>query len=58
MNQNANEYNEKDNRTLDSDDDSELDCISEISDYESSDEDIYPRWIFSNSRIDESIIYF
>ena len=43
MNQNVNEYNEKDNRTPDSDDDSELDWISEISDYESSDEDIYPR---------------
>ena len=43
MNQNVNEYNEKENRTPDSDDDSELDWISEISDYESSDEDIYPR---------------
>lgn len=43
MNQNVNEYNEKDNRTPDSDDDSERDCISETSDYESSDEDIYPR---------------
>lgn len=43
MSQNVNEYNEKDNSTPDSDYDSEIDSVSEISDYESSDEDIYPR---------------
>lgn len=40
MNQNVNEYNEKDNSTPDWDDDNEIDWVSETSDYESSDEDV------------------
>lgn len=37
------EYNEKDDSTPASDDGRETDCVSEISDYESSAEDLHPR---------------
>lgn len=40
MDESEREYNEKDNSTPDSNDDSETDCVSEISDCESSAEDV------------------